>query len=261
MALNAVTLAEKLRPWRIAGITHLLPLAPDECDGESCLDTGADNTPQGAHTPPLPEHAPPAEAPAARTPQHTPSPQEQAVHAPSSPQPPVAPQAPPPAGQTLPVEAWPKPWRDALAKASPAPLLWTYSDLAVDLAGKGDKARSGFLRSVIGTLSLPKGSSVFWPPAVLDSSGAPVADPALFLAGVHLLAPKVIILLGASALASTALPVPLTMPYTQLIFQGRLCILLPEFDVLLQGHNAEYVCTYLRSAFFQIPTLFHSLQS
>lgn len=240
-----------------------MPLAPEECGGEACPAEGQEHTPaavlaeaQPAHTAPLAERPGPVGAVAPQA-SHT----RRESKAPPAPRThPSAHPAAAPAEQPPSVETWPLPWREAFAKAAPAPLLWTYGELALDLAGKGDKARSGFLRAIIGALSLPRGSSVFWPPAVLDETGRPAAEPALFLAGLNLLAPKVVILLGASAIASAALPLSLNTPYTQQIFQGRLYILLPEFSVLLQGNSAEQACAYLRSAFSQIPTLFHSLQ-
>ncbi|MDR1686114.1 MAG: hypothetical protein LBR82_06720 [Desulfovibrio sp.] len=65
-------------------------------------------------------------------------------------------------------------WRALLEKTRPAPLVWTYEELGSDLQGNASAERSRCLKALIAALALPRGSSSFWPlslPASAAGSG------------------------------------------------------------------------------------------
>lgn len=135
--------------------------------------------------------------------------------------------------------AWPAPWRDWAVKTAPAPVLWTYHELGADLTGIGRSAeRSGFFKNIIGELRLPKGSSVFWPSAmpVADSAaaGEPLANAAVFSAGIARLSPQVVIVFGERALTDIGLGGAVRY-FGQIMVEGRLLLLVPEIQALLQN--------------------------
>ena len=70
--------------------------------------------------------------------------------------------------EPLPREDWPKAFQDYFQKISPSPVLWCYEALGDDLLGTPDQERSQCLKQLIGELRFPKGTSVFWPPALPD---------------------------------------------------------------------------------------------
>ena len=107
---------------------------------------------------------------------------------------------------------WPALWQQAFAKAKPAPILWSYATLGEDLGGKANPARGTCLRGIIGSLQLPKGTSSFWSPAVLNAQGQLEESSALFLSGVKLLNPKLVIAIGQDLLEFFAPKVSLTLP-------------------------------------------------
>lgn len=247
MALLPVTLAELLRPWRAAGITHLL--------GDAEVTPGAWTT--TFPRPPL--HSNPETPPNAY-------PREDAGRkAPLRDIPPAAPQetSPPqtahfPDRPAVPEPAlWPGTWAVLRQRTAPAPLVWTYPELGEDLSGHGSKARGDCLRHLITRLALPKGSSAFWPLQLPGtSSGETAREPAqsgdavFFQAGLEYIAPSGVILLGSASIPLTGLPLDLRIPFTQQIVRGRMFVLLPAFAELLSGTEAvERAAVYLRTAF------------
>lgn len=168
-----------------------------------------------------------------------------------------------PAASTLPPQQWPAPWRDLLARTpQPAPVLWTYWALGMDLSGCADAARRDTLRRILGALQQPKGSNAFWPVAMPDaaasSSSAPESAPdgppdatpdtALFLAGLERIAPRLVVVMGSKALRAFA-PDLRARPYQQIPWRGRLLIVLPDMDNLIAAPaTVEAVIAYLRTA-------------
>lgn len=169
-----------------------------------------------------------------------------------------------PAPSTVPPDRWPGPWRDLLAKTPhSAPVLWTYWALGLDLSGCADAARRDTLRRILGALQQPKGSNAFWPvampapdaaaPATAPDGGAdpatePVVDPALFLAGVERIAPRLVVVMGSKALRAFA-PDLRARPYQQIPWRGKLLIVLPDMDNLIAAPaTVEAVIAYLRTA-------------
>ena len=287
MAINPVSLAEVLRPWRGAGVTHFLAEVFDGAQeqGEEQVhpqgasfsvsdETQATHTSQDGRIAAVADrdsHIPPAsgkyeaEPPVPSIPasqaagqqggfsKHSAAPNmSRAVAAVSSP---VSSSQHLQTAEFVEPSSWPDEWQAIFSRTSPAPLLWTYADLGADLTGRGSKERSSCLRTLIGTLNLPRGSSAFWPVSLHS-------DPAelfFFQAGLQLLAPKVVVMLGAEAVALTGLGLPLHQPFTQHIFQGRMYVLVPGFDALLSKSGLpDKACAFLRSAFSGLPTLFNS---
>lgn len=152
---------------------------------------------------------------------------------------------------TAPLEQWPVAWRDLLSRTAPgAPLLWTYWALGDDLCGRPDAQRRQLLRHILGALSMPRGTHSFWPVALPDpapdADGALKADAPLFHAGLQRLAPRCVLLMGSRAL-KTAAPGLALRPFQQVHHRGRLFIVLPDMDMLLQDPaRAEALIAYLR---------------
>jgi len=171
-----------------------------------------------------------------------------------------------PAASIVPPERWPAAWRELFTKTpQPAPVLWTYWALGLDLSGCADAARRDTLRRILGALQQPKGSNAFWPVAMPDAEAslprdvgsspnalpvAPdvVADTALFLAGLERIAPRLVVVMGSKALRAFA-PDLRARPYQQIPWRGRLLIVLPDMDNLIAAPaTVEAVIAYLRTA-------------
>lgn len=172
------------------------------------------------------------------------------------------------AASSLPPEQWPDPWRVLLGKTPhPAPVLWTYWALGLDLSGCADAARRDTLRRILGALQQPRGSNAFWPIAMPESGAEaasssaggtadgtaasatePVCDTGLFLAGVERIAPRLVVVMGSKALRAFA-PDLRARPYQQIPWRGRLLIVLPDMDNLIAAPaTVEAVIAYLRTA-------------
>ena len=161
----------------------------------------------------------------------------------------------------------PDPWLRLLQRTSPAPLLWTYAELGGDLQTPGQtpgsKERSEFLRALIGRLSLPKGSSAFWPITLAEewddclAAGKPAPDAVHFRQGMTQLAPKALVIFGAHSCQLSGIGLNLSVPFTQSLSHGRLYLLLPAFDELVHSDALkERAAAYLRSACTNFPALF-----
>ena len=131
---------------------------------------------------------------------------------------------------------WPEPWADWFGRISPAPVLWSYHELGADLTGIGRSAeRSAFFKALISELSLPKGSSAFWPSAMpIDADGGLSlrAHPAVYAAGVLRLTPKVFVVFGPQAMADIGMS-DRFKPFLQDVVEGKLLLCLPDIDDLL----------------------------
>ena len=343
MALNSVTLMELLRPWRGAGITHLLAIpepgdpTPDELEAllqpPASSAVGAALSPKseapgtplqagshsslgtGASSDPLPgTGAPQGNAPASThssqashgegrsipshllPPQHGSLGQQPTAQGNYFTRPGQATTAQNPTGQTtagqnqtgqnstgqatagqnstvqtsamvvppvaalpapnIEVHTWPESWQELWKRTHPASIVWSYPALSQDLAGQGSPERSQLMRSLIGSLSLPKGSSAFWPLTAHQDSGA-CAMPAAYAGAIARLAPQVVVFMGASALPLSGLALTLSFPFTQQILGGRLFVLLPETEYLIADAAAKArAAAFLRAQFASIPSLF-----
>lgn len=275
MALNPLSLAEMLRPWHAAGVTHLLVTQEDLPDDAQTrqFDTlpSAETVPDHAHNfsdtivtgsnrrnvegQPQVRSIPPSSQPS------------------SLPQPAMPPKTP--ESPLVPVSEWPEAWSALFARTRRSPLIWSYPELGDDLAGRGSKERSQYLRSLIGSLNLPKGSSAFWPLSLSSSYAQLNPDDSLntsddyssksaspstglyFRSGLQLLKPRAVLFFGLSCLELSGLTIPLQSSYTQALSQGVLYILLPDFEDLLQKQDSlETSRTFLRAMLNAIPALF-----
>ncbi len=257
MALRTITLREELRPWRNAGVAALL--LPEPLSNATLL------TALGAGSPSAPasETASPSSFLAERySAPHC----ENQTSSPAAP--PVAPTArsglepkgtaaktapretavtrPPKRSGIPPVplpsfETWPAPWRQAFAKTRPAPLVWTYHELGLDLAGLGSPGRGDFFRSLLAALHLPSGSSTFWPTAVpLPERHSPLTPlPEVFQAGLHRLGPRAILFLGEQGITDAGFQLqPL---FQQYITQGRIVLHIPSLEALIADQEQRQV--------------------
>ncbi len=225
MPVAPVTLAESLRPWSYAGITHFLADSP--------LDLSQAEKPIR----PRPGLAPASGGQRARR-----------FH------PREAPAAPPASAQPILPSAAPGPpalsplWQAMLAKTPAAPIAWTYAELGLDLGGAGSPERGRILRELIQRLRLPKGSSAFWPFKLRDENGAYAATPQMFQAGLDRLKPRALIFFGPADLTQAGFPNLDSLPYVQHMLAGRLLITLPDINALqTDTDKLNSVFAYLRT--------------
>ena len=249
MAINPLTLAEMLRPWRAAGISELLGEALTGEIPSAGPQNGEDGSGFASEPEPLSTHAGSSHEASQKSARPAKAAARGNVQARTD--------------SALPdSRAYPEAWRSLLERTNPAPILWTYAELGEDLAGRGDKERSACLRRLIGSLRLPKGSSVFWPARLASpddgqsaaaplngEESAPGGASGFFQAGLRHLAPKVVIMLGASAVELSGLGLSLNVPFTQQIHGGILYVLLPDFNAILaKPPLEERAGVFLRTA-------------
>lgn len=224
MALAPITIAEWLRPWHSAGVRHLLAEHPVALQKEAVAVSAA--FPCSGRMRPAVSMA--QEQPADVVEPSCASCSEFAVK---------------PAAADLNPAQWPPLWRSFFAKVRPAPIVWTYHELGLDLAGGGKTERGTLFRKLIADLRLPKGTSAFWPtasPAVpldhaaaVPEDGGLEANGPLFWTGIALLKPKVVVVFGAKALLDMGLEVETFPLFQQRISEGKLLVHLPDMSLLL----------------------------
>lgn len=152
----------------------------------------------------------------------------------------------------IPFEQWPESWQKAFTRTSPAPLLWSYHSLGLDMEGGPDsKLRSTLLRRLIGQLNLPRGSSVFWPCAV-PVAQPPIgkrlnAAPDIFFSGVTLLKPQLLILFGSQAVADIGIEGKPAY-FSQTFVDGKILVLLPDLEQLDGDASVNSVVSFMRAA-------------
>jgi hypothetical protein len=146
---------------------------------------------------------------------------------------------------------WPEPWAGWFAKTVPASVLWTYHELGADVTDIGrSQERSGFFKSLIGELGLPKGSSVFWPSAMPSASDSSLrADAPLFASGLRFLMPRVVVVFGDAALEDMGLAGKANQ-FGQVMVEGKLLVLLPGIEELLRGEAQRSSSVSLLRALF-----------
>lgn len=269
MALVPLNVSPALRPWRQAGVTHLLL---DEAVRERLFAAPApvESVPQR-----MPERQPSAVPGAyAQVPPARPvsSPQPQAVQQQTSPRP-ARPEMPPPrtespapntsgtpntpntsgtpniphaeskpASSVLPPERWTAFWKDLLARTPSHPaLVWTYPALSRDLGGAADAAHRDFLRHLLGDMGLPKGTHAFWPlnryPYASGESEETV-EATMFMSGVSALNPNTVILMSGvipPELGVWSEKLAELRPLRPAIVQGRRFVVTQHVDVLIQN--------------------------
>lgn len=152
----------------------------------------------------------------------------------------------------FPPSEWPEPWRGWFAQTSSAPVLWTYHELGADLTGIGrSRERSDFFRNLLAELGLPKGSSVFWPSAMPVSAEdpSPVPHAPLFIAGLRLLMPRVVVVFGDAALEDMGFH-GVVGQFGQVMVEGKLLVRLPGIEELLRGDAQRSSAVSLLRALF-----------
>lgn len=191
MAPVPLNISPAFRPWRQAGITHLLL---DDEVRERLLARPEPEPSEAA--PPVRQHSAPPQRGERRQPQppsYTPPPQPQPVS--SAPQKPVRIAD----TDTLAPDVWPAYWQTLLKKTPPRPsLVWSYPSLSRDLGGDADAAHRDFLRRLLGDMALPKGSHAFWPLNRYpygDGESEQTVDARMFLSGIAALKPESVILM------------------------------------------------------------------
>lgn len=214
MAFVPLSISPVWRPWRQAGVTHLLT-EPDVAERLRCMasspDRGVLSDAGGEGT--RARQAEPSRAIARSGGAPTASLSGGSCTAP-----------PGPSSSAVPLltdsASWPALWRDLLHRCgSLAPaVLWTYPGLAEDLGGIPDNGRRSFFRRLFRDLALPKGSHAFWPlrPPADRQDGA---DAAFFYSGVAVLNPDLVILM-CDELPST-LDIPRMRPFQTVIHRER----------------------------------------
>lgn len=234
MAIAPVTLVESLRPWAGAGLAYLLldgPLRLPEGTAETAAPSPRERfAPQAepqrvavAPPPSQPTRPAPAAAPRPKASVKADSPAARPVHT-------FAASAAVPADP----QDWPAPWAAQWHKTKPAPLIWTYHELGLDITGQGEPSGRGMLfRKLIAELRLPKGSSAFWPCA-MPHDGVLQANAPLFTAGLLRLAPHVLVVSGDAALADIGFAPHILAPFRQIIIEGKLIVGIPDTAALLR---------------------------
>ena len=134
-------------------------------------------------------------------------------------------------------QAWPAPWDRYFAMASKtARVAVSYLELGYDLGGQASPERSRLFRSIIGQFSWPKGTTAFWPVAVLGQDGLR-PDRALFWRGVAELRVHHVACFGRPGLD---IILPGVAPGRTVFFHNRVTVhLLPSPDELLAATEVE----------------------
>jgi hypothetical protein len=168
--------------------------------------------------------------------------------------PPAARMTPSPVRETR-ETVWPAVWRERLKKTRIAPVVWTYWELGLDLCGTPDPQRRDLLQELLRDLAHPPGTHSFWPPAlpVRDGSGEHEleANAPVFWEGVKLLRGRAVMIMGTQALHALDLPDRMRAmhPFQQLRHQGRLLIVLPPPEELIQeARRMQTLREFLRQA-------------
>lgn len=257
MAVATLGLHELLRPWQSAGLQMLYMdddmLAAHQANIASCAKTAANTQKEPQHTSsPQADFSPPPKATSARQQSQTPPPrpaQKSQPQASAVPKSTIRTESPLVQPSPLAPEKWPEAWQSMWAKATaPCPIIWTYWSLGNDLGGNANPERGKLLRAIIGQLSLPKGSSTFWPVTVPDSEGTLQKDAKIFTAGVQRIRPRYLICFGSKALKTFA-PNSGLGPYMFTQVNGHRLIALPDIDKMLgDTRHVPAIVAYLRTA-------------
>lgn len=187
---------ERLRIWQAAGIRYFF-IEAQEDTAPPPVEAAPASQPQSHSV--TPAVAPPAEAaPPLSAPQrHARADAASPVSSPAT-----APSRSPAALPAMPADPaqWPEPWPTIFHKSPPHPrLVFTYAALGLDMTGRADARRGRLWRELIKSLGLAGTGAVgFWPHCLPDSAASD-RDMAIFLAGLRLLQPAVLVFFGTPA--------------------------------------------------------------
>lgn len=246
MAPVPLNISPVFRPWRQAGVTHLL--LDDEVRARLLARPAPEPSEAGPPARPVrQENAPPRREEHRQPPQppsYVPPPQPQAA--------PGAQQKTVPAGHPdiLPPDAWPAYWQTLLKKTPSRPsLVWSYPSLSRDLGGDADAAHRDFLRRLLGDMALPKGSHAFWPLNRYpygDGESEQTVDARMFLSGIATLRPESVILMCGQVPPELGLAD--LRPLSPSIVHGHRYVVTPHVDDLI-GEPQRYaqLITFLKA--------------
>lgn len=258
MAVNPVSLAESLRPWKQAGLHCLFfedaePffLSSNLCENMPAQTLADSDSPQPKLARPQQPGANARQsgnALAAGIITSNPTSTKQ-VRAPESRMSAVAAEAA--------FVALPGPWQNMTRFLKIAPVLWTYAELGQDLLGQGDPQRSALLKHLISALAFPKGGSAFWPfslPGLECVQHPDVFEQSPFFLGLCRIQPQVLIVLGPQGPEQCGMPFELKQPFTQTVFKGLLVLLLPEISALQNDEKIlQQSIAFLRTTLTGLP--------
>lgn len=238
MAVQALTLSQDLQPWHEAGLNLLY--FPDAGELHALLRPSPGPAPEalqpseGRKQPKLPPDR--SEDRRAKAPfQAGPLPQS--------------------ASSTLNIQDLPEVWQTMLPRFSAAPIIWTYAELGADLLGKGDGRRGDILRRMLRALKLPRGSSAFLPLNIPGASPQQEKhEEGVFLTLLEWLGTKAVVIFGQGGLDHSPYASLTLSPFQESVTEkGRLVIMLPALDVLLDNNSLLEACiNYLRPALAKV---------
>ena len=140
------------------------------------------------------------------------------------------------------LDRWNPILRSYAEKLQPAPLLWTYHELAVDLFETPSQERRNILKHLFSTLKLPQGSNIFFP-CTLPTTTMPCHVE--FIEAMHLLLPKIIVAFGTQSIANIrSMQAPSI--WQEMLFYNHIRILfLPSFTELNTPERVEQCARFL----------------
>lgn len=270
MAPVPLNVAPAFRPWRQAGITHLLfdeataaqirqasvqsrtaPAAPVEAAGPGTRRSEPHAQRAVRPSPPLPrEQATVSAGTAPRSPE-TPRAEKNGRTPPACPVPRTTetPSHPIVAPRRLAPDRWPSYWRSLLERTPQTPeVVWTYPSLSRDLGGAAEAAHRDFLRRLLGDMGMPRGTNAFWPLNAYpygEDGGESSVDASMFMSGIDVLNPDMVVLMCGRAPMELGLNgLGLLMPT---IIRGRRFVVTPHVDdLILQPRRYAQLVTFLK---------------
>lgn len=147
------------------------------------------------------------------------------------------------------VDDWPESWQQLYRKTPGSPLVvWTYAELADDLAGRGDGSRGPVFRKVFQELRMKAGSNAFWP--MRDpASEYPDNDAVFFASGIAVLRPRLVLVLSSAVPAGLGLPA--MHPMLPIIHNGARHVLFKNpvqlASLVAAPDGAERVAAFVRA--------------
>ncbi len=245
MAPVPLNISPAFRPWRQAGITHLL-LDDEVRERLLARPEPSEAAPPARPVRPAQQDSVPPHREERRQPQpspYVPPPPPQAASAPQKPMQAAC-------ADTLPPESWPAYWQTLLKKTPPRPsLVWSYPSLSRDLGGDADTAHRDFLRRLLGDMALPKGSHAFWPLNRYpygDGESEQTVDARMFLSGIAALKPESVILMCGQVPPELGLAD--LRPLSPSIVHGHRYVVTPYVDDLIrEPQRYAQLITFLKS--------------
>ena len=138
----------------------------------------------------------------------------------------------------LPLDKWPFAWKDILSRTPKNPfILWTYEKLGYDLGGEANPDRRRLLHRLIKDLSLAKGSHAFWPLCLFPDHATSFENMQMFMSGVQHLKPNWVIFM--TGITPNQLGLPNFSLFVPQICWGRYMVTTQHIDELI-GNEMYY---------------------